>query len=70
MTPKQMKLLRLYEGLTQKEFAEKVDLALSTVAKVEAGFVDVSDVTRSRVLRVYDLQDAGYLAFCERMGAR
>jgi len=60
-------MIRLYEGMTQKSFATKYGLAESTVAKIEAGFVGISDVTRAKILRQFDMSEPEYIAFCERM---
>ncbi|PAV01213.1 transcriptional regulator [Arsenophonus sp. ENCA] len=34
---KKIKLLRMYEGLTQKEFCELIDLPINTLKKYEGG---------------------------------
>ncbi|MCM3668013.1 helix-turn-helix domain-containing protein [Mesobacillus maritimus] len=67
MTRKQLKLLRLYTGLTQAEFARGVGMAPGTIAKMEADLMPISTANRAKILRHYDLLDEGFLAFCERM---
>jgi len=69
MNIRQLKLIRLFLGMTQVEFAEHIEVAPSTVAKIEAGFIAVSDVTRSRVLRKFDISAPEFIAFSERMSA-
>ena len=67
MTSKQLRMLRLYRGETQKEFAKSIEVANSTVAKIEAGLVGITDVTKSRVYRKFDMLDEGFMTFCQRM---
>lgn len=67
MKNKDVKMIRLYEGLTQAQFAQKYGLAESTIAKIEAGWVGVSDVTRSKILRKFDMAEPDFVAFVERM---
>lgn len=67
MMAKQLRLLRLYTGKTQHGFAKEIGVAPSTLAKVEVGLADVTELTKSKVLRKYDLFDKGFLAFCNRM---
>lgn len=67
MTQKQLKLLRLYTGLTQAEFAKGVGIAPGTLAKMEVGLMPISTTNRAKILRKYDLLDDSFLAFCERM---
>lgn len=69
MTNKQLKLVRLYRGVSQREFSASINVAESTIAKIEAGWQSVSDVTKARVLRNFDVSDAEFLAFCERMAS-
>jgi DNA-binding XRE family transcriptional regulator len=67
MTNQTLKLLRLYHGLSQREFATKIGVAESTIGKIEAGWQGVSDVTKAKVLRNFDISDNEFMAFCERM---
>lgn len=67
MTRKQMKLLRLYHGLTQAEFSRETGISPNLIALIEAGHREVSTTTKARVLRKYDLLDDGFTAFCQRM---
>lgn len=67
MKNKDVHLIRLFEGETQKSFASRYGLAESTIAKIEAGFVGVSDVTRSKILRKFDMSDPQFIAFCQQM---
>lgn len=67
MTIQQFKLIRLYLGMPQNRFSEYIGVAESTVAKIEAGFSTVSDVTKARVLRRFDITAPEFMEFCERM---
>ena len=67
MTPKQFRMLRLYRGETQKEFAKSIEVANSTVAKIEAGLVGITETTKSRIYRKFDLLDEEFMTFCQRM---
>lgn len=67
MTNNEVKLIRLYQGVSQKKFAKDHDLSEGTIAKIEAGFVGVSDVTRSKILRKFDMFDPSFIAFVQQM---
>lgn len=69
MTNRELKLIRLYEGHTQTTFGEKYDLGKGTIAKIERNWIGVSDVTKSKVLRQFDVGDPGYIEFCKHMNA-
>lgn len=67
MTNQQLKLIRLYLGMTQKEFANYFGLAESTIAKIEVNIIGVSDVTRAKILRKFDVDDPEFIEFCAKM---
>lgn len=67
MTAEQIKLIRLYLGFTQKQFAEHIGLAEGMIAKIERGFAGVSYTTKAKVHRVFDVRDSDFIEFCERM---
>lgn len=67
MTKYQLKMLRLFTGLTQADFAKSVGIAPGTLAKMEVGLMQISTTNRAKVLRVYDLLDDQFLKFCLRM---
>lgn len=67
MSNRQLKLLRMYSGLTQREFAELIGVAPSTVAKIEAGFTYVTDATKAKILRKFDLTCPEFTYFCIQM---
>jgi len=67
MTSKQLRLIRLWSDLTQKDFAKEIGVSEPTIAKIEAGYSEVSTATKAKVLRKYDPADERFLAFCQRM---
>ena len=67
MTVKQLKLLRLFHGLTQKDFAKEIGVSENTIAKIEANYSEVSTATRAKVLRRFDPSDKDFIEFCQRM---
>ncbi|WP_338452318.1 helix-turn-helix transcriptional regulator [Niallia oryzisoli] len=69
MNARQLKLIRLFSGLTQKEFAQEIGVAENTLAKCEASIIEVSTATKAKVLRKYDLSDPEFIEFTKRMTA-
>lgn len=67
MTKKQLRLLRLYSGLSQVEFGEKVGIASGTLSRMESGLTDISTANKAKILKHYDLLDDAFLEFCQRM---
>ena len=57
----------MYSGMTQKEFADFIGVAPSTVAKIEAGFAYVTDTTKAKILRKFDVTCSGFTYFCTQM---
>ena len=56
------KVLRMREGLTQEEFADKLKISRSLVANIEAGRQPISDHVRARlVANDYRLDDQFYV---------
>lgn len=49
------KAMRLYKGMSQKQFAELLDLSEATVANIEAGVRPISDRTRARIATNIDV---------------
>lgn len=47
--------LRVYLGLTQHEYADKLKVHRSTVANIESGWIPLSDTIKMRVLRAFDV---------------
>lgn len=56
------KVMRMKEGLTQEEFAEKLKISRSLVANIEAGRQPISDHVRARLVASdYRLNDEFYI---------
>lgn len=70
MTSEVFRLIRLYHGQTQRDFGERMDIAESTVAKIETGFTVLTERNRAKVLRNFDPSDPEFVEFCNRMSAR
>ncbi|MFZ3576772.1 helix-turn-helix domain-containing protein [Virgibacillus sp. DJP39] len=70
MNNQQLKLIRLYNGMSQREFGAHIGVAESTIAKIESRWQSVSEVTRARVLRNFDVSDPEFITFCDRMDVR
>ncbi|WP_438825153.1 helix-turn-helix transcriptional regulator [Bacillus sp. JJ1127] len=47
--------LRVYLGLTQHEFADKLDVHRSTVGNIECGLVPLSDGIRMRAFKSFGI---------------
>lgn len=47
--------LRVYLGLTQHEFADKLDVHRSTVGNIECGLVPLSDGVRMRAFKAFGI---------------
>ncbi|MCU5094062.1 helix-turn-helix domain-containing protein [Bacillus wiedmannii] len=47
--------LRTYFGLTQHQFADKLNLHRSTVANIECGLLPLSDAVRMRAFRACNI---------------
>jgi DNA-binding XRE family transcriptional regulator len=68
MTNVQFKLIRLYNGMTQREFSRHVGIAESTIAKIETGLTRVIERNKAKVLRKFNPSDPEFMEFCKRMG--
>ncbi|MGP4077296.1 helix-turn-helix domain-containing protein [Halobacillus sp. K22] len=70
MTNETFKLIRLYLGQTQREFSEEMNIAESTIAKVETGFTVLTEKNRAKVVRKFNTDDPEFIEFCKRMKQR
>ncbi|HDR3895217.1 helix-turn-helix domain-containing protein [Bacillus sp. FSL W7-1334] len=55
MDNKMLRDLRTYFGLTQHEFANKLNLHRSTIANIEIGLVPLSDGVKMRAFRAFNI---------------
>ncbi|MBO1579979.1 helix-turn-helix transcriptional regulator [Bacillus sp. XF8] len=58
MDNKMLRDLRTYFGLTQHEFANKLNLHRSTIANIEIGLVPLSDGVKMRAFRAFNIDAA------------
>ncbi|PFN23382.1 helix-turn-helix transcriptional regulator [Bacillus cereus] len=47
--------LRAYLGLTQQEFADRLNVHRSTIGNIECGLLPLSDGIRMRAFRAFDI---------------
>lgn len=55
MDNKTFRDLRAYFGLTQKQFADKLNLHRSTIANIECGLLPLSYAVRMRAFRAFNI---------------
>ena len=58
-----IKRLRIKRGLTQEQFAEKIDIATRTLSGIETGENFVTSETLDRMLNVLDISSSELFAF-------
>ena len=58
-----MRRLRVERGLTQESLAEKVDLNIRTVQKIEAGETNILVTTVARIQKALGCDWAGLMKF-------
>lgn len=63
-----LKMLREQLGYTQEQFAEKLDISVSTVKKMETGEYNISLDTQRKIKSTFDNVSMEYLLFGERRG--
>lgn len=61
-------MLREQLGYTQEQFAEKLDISVSTVKKMETGEYNISLDTQRKIKKTFDNVSMEYLLFGERKG--
>lgn len=61
-----LKLFREQLGYTQEKFAEKLDISVSTVKKMETGEHNISLDTQRRLKKTFKYVSIEYLLFGER----
>lgn len=57
MTGFAVRAIRLYYGLTQREFAERLGVDNTTICAIERGKRKVSDNMRIKIAQTFDLND-------------
>lgn len=63
-----LKMLREQLGYTQEQFAEKLDISVSTVKKMETGEYNISLDTQRKIKKTFDNVSMEYFLFGERKG--
>lgn len=63
-----LKILREQLGYTQEQFAEKLDISVSTVKKMETGEYNISLDTQRKLKSTFQSISIEYLLFGEREG--
>jgi len=58
--------IRLFNGLSQAEFAKSVGVSNATVCRIESGERSISDFIRSKVARKYDITSDEFKEWRER----
>ncbi|MFC7062754.1 helix-turn-helix domain-containing protein [Halobacillus seohaensis] len=64
MTSERFKAIRLYLGMTQKDFAEFFGLSLAVVGMVETSQRKVSDNTAAKIAMKFEVTD-GFIEFTQ-----
>lgn len=65
MTNRTFKLIRLYLGFNQDQYAKYIGVAYSSVCEIESGNRAVSDYIQSKLAKKFDPDD-GFDTFVER----
>ncbi len=63
-----LKMLREQLGYTQEQFAEKLDISVSTVKKMETGEYNISLDTQRKIKNTFNNVSMEYLLFGEQKG--
>lgn len=66
MTNETFKLIRLYTGLSQQGFAEKINVGKATVSMIEGGKRPITDNVKSKLASHFDLTD-DFFVYLEKM---
>ncbi|SIS54117.1 helix-turn-helix domain-containing protein [Salimicrobium flavidum] len=67
MTNEQFRLIRLYLGITQREYAKLIGIPKPTVSKIEAGYTIVTEKNKAKVIRKFDPEKDEFIEFRRRM---
>jgi transcriptional regulator with XRE-family HTH domain len=65
MNGEKFRLIRLYSGMSQRDFAEYIGVSTATVAHVELGNRVVTPMVKSRLAEKFDLTD-DFLVYVEK----
>ncbi|QIZ11020.1 helix-turn-helix transcriptional regulator [Priestia megaterium] len=59
------RLIRLYSGMSQRDFAEYIGVSTATIAHIETGNRTVTPMVKSRLAEKFDLTD-DFLKYVDR----
>ena len=65
MNGSKFRLIRLYSGMSQKDFAEYIGVSTATVAHIELGNRTVTPMVTSKLAEKFDLTD-DFLKYVEK----
>jgi transcriptional regulator with XRE-family HTH domain len=65
MNGEKFRLIRLYSGMSQRDFAEYIGVSTATIAHIELGNRVVTPMVKSRLAEKFDLTN-DFLAYVEK----
>ncbi|MEH7505136.1 helix-turn-helix transcriptional regulator [Neobacillus drentensis] len=65
MTGEKFRLIRLYSGMSQRDFADYIGVSVATVAHIELGNRTVTPMVMSKLADKFDLTD-DFLKYVEK----
>jgi transcriptional regulator with XRE-family HTH domain len=65
MNGEKMRLIRLYAGMNQRDFAQYVGVSTATVAHIELGNRNVTPNVQAKIAEKFDLTD-DFLVYVEK----
>jgi transcriptional regulator with XRE-family HTH domain len=65
MTGEKFRLIRLYSGMSQRDFAEYIGVSTATIAHIEGGNRTVTPMVKSKLAEKFDLTDE-FLAYVQK----
>jgi transcriptional regulator with XRE-family HTH domain len=57
MTAEQLRLIRLLNGMTQRTFADRLNLSRPLITMIERGERSITEKTRRRVMEAFKMND-------------
>lgn len=58
--------IRQYKNMSQREFAEHLDVSLATIALIETDRLNVTDRIQSKLAHIFDVTDDDFLVYIKR----
>lgn len=66
MNNEQFRAIRHYKKMTQREFADWLGVSIATIAKIEAGHMDISDSIRWRLAHKFDASSPDFIEYIKK----